>query len=683
MCVSSGDTSIHADSLVCGEHESCQTCAGRPACGWSSEEQKCVDTTRPTGNGTAVVGNALRCPRFSVVRAVLVMSGDHYKYTHRVQISNDLDGFASFLGQRKIGCCYDYTCGPTAATVAGGYIVCDETTYRPATDRLVYFSIVFDEIKLKFDDENDNYFTDNGRVPDTDAAGCLHCVLFYGDSLSHRKKWCPGDRHWPADPQNRPSGSNAGHALFSISRVWCKDVVIRSAEPLYAPWSGGTTVTIAVTNHWTVAEFCDEIVVTTAGRPCADVATPDNVTITCTVSSTDEAAAGAAEGPINVVYVFPWARYTVTSTETFHLVEPAVTGFSPVCGSIEDDARLTVTGVHLDAGNAFGVHVASVGGRTSVPCETLWRSRDVAQCTAGPGTRDARVRGLVEVQFDGAARKYAVARPAVRAGQTLVGIAAGGTAVPVRGVHFSCTADRTSMFVVHDAVRYFGRGCRATNDTHMVCQSPALDPSAAGSYLELGFRTRFADRTSDLYPVPECDYYAAPDPAYIDFETDNGTALVINGPAEPDDLRLVGYGVADVTVTFSQNRQWTDAEQRCSVTSASRHRIVCVSDWPLYAVQAVRVAVGSVFSCRVLRKSVQYSSESSTVFRTVVAGSAFLLCAGIVFMCAFCLKTNKRYTANADRIAGFRPPPPLSDPNAAAPGSDAVRVQDSTENDDL
>lgn len=687
LCVSAGDASINdaADASVCAEYESCPTCTGALECSWSSEEQRCADRTRATGNRTLMVENASRCPRFSVVYSG-EMFGDHIKYAHRVKISNDLDdGFTSFVGRlRDISCCYDYTCGRTAATVADGYIVCDQTDYRPAADRLVYFSIVFNNIKLKFDDENDYYFTGDGRVADTDAAGCVNCVLFYGDSLSESKKWCPGDRHWPADPQ---PGSDTGPGrarTFGVTRVWCKGVTVRSVEPLYAPRSGGTAVTIAVTNHRAVAESCREIVVTAAGRPCTDVATPDNVTITCTVSLAN-GTGGPAYGPVKVVYVFPWTRYTVASAETFHLVEPAVTGFSPTCGPIDGDVRLTVTGVHLDAGNAFGVYVSNVGALESVPCETLWRTEGVAQCTPGPGTRDAQFRGLVEVEFDGAVRKYAVARPAVHVGQRLVGIVAGGTAVPVRGVHFSCTANTTSMFVVHDATRYYGRGCRATNDTHMVCQSPTLDPSVAGSHLELGFRTRFANHVSDLYPVSNCDYYAAPDPAYTDFETDNGTVMVINGPAptaETDDGRPIGYDAADVTVRFNHNPQTADAELRCPVTSATRHRIVCVSDWPLYTADSVHVTVGSVFTSRVLRKPVQYSSELSTVFRAVVAVFAFVLCAGIVFMGAFCLKTNRRYTVNVDRIAGSRSPSG-SHPDAAAPKSDAVDVQDSTENDDL
>lgn len=731
--------SIVVAELDCPESTTCTTCTKKPLCSWSVELQACANTKllrAPQSNlQQLIIHNETRCPRFEAVNKSSV-AGVSFKYT--VRISNDAEGsVTAFLAGSTITCCIE-SCDFRGSVVDDSIVCVAVRAPRSyfadgATALISYIYVMIGDRKLRFDDDADHYYTiyDRDCSPATSAAEANDCAtcLWTDGGYKHYLKSCPtGDPctgpYWVYDKRDADGNEKLRFADDDLVRVRCAEIGILSVRPLYAPrtGSGTTAMTITVRNHRMLAEN-RTVTVAVAGRRCEDPVTYDDRTITCSVpqhhpSSAVAAASSAFAGPVEVVYTptssssssrssstMRATRFALRSSETVGFVDPETISVSPTCGPASGGTKLTVRGRFLDAGNAVRVSVVSTESETTaetvvMACDTVSRDRHTIVCRTNATVVRHRENSSyrynesgsarVKVQFDGGPIRYvqspaswtvcAAGDAALDAGQTFAGTVSGGTAVPVRGIRFSCLTD--AQFYVRDrdggaATYQHAAGCRVANDTYMECRSPDMRHASSSvgvvpaTFPDFGVRARYCGegRASDLpvqlrlfrSSVVRSPFSLYADPVYVDFEIRDG-AIVISGGGQSSTSGR-GYASPDVTVRFGNS---TGA---CQVTSVSRHEIVCrptstTAATVLDHLRRVVVTVGGDggYACDVHKKFTEHRKDGRggklllfagvTLFSccrdVAIVSAAVLLIVSIICVLLLRAVTKNRYVISVD-----------------------------------
>ncbi|XP_026817566.1 plexin-B3-like [Rhopalosiphum maidis] len=654
------------NAMVCSEFLECQKCAKHAFCSWSLDLQKCLVT--PTDLGNLTVNIEGHCPRFTVPKKS-VLRDELFSYT--VVVSNDKNDFVTFLKDRKITCHLEEEKLP-------GYVLNDEikcNTKRLAAQRdkrfralmiYHYYITIDDGVILRYNNDSDNYFVYydhecDGASRDDECVTCTWNEYGYKNYYKRcsAKNRCVGPYEYYARWHvNNYTGVVAGDVDRDGGvRLECADAEIRSVEPMTAPWLGGTTVRFTVVNHHVMAEG-KEVAVTVAGRECSEPKMwrmQDDALLTavsCTMmppATTDRRR--NHEGPVRLQYTGDPPTVTVTSSLVVGLVDPVITDMSPRCGSAAGGTLLRIGGRFLDAGTTLRV---SVGDYAT--CDPVALYPDLLVCLTGPAAVSGPTAARVNVMFDGQLSKYVgdgsvvftyAAVPALDAGQSPHGIASGGTAVHLRGRHFSCL--RYAMLYVHHGERLHYTSCRLVNDTLAVCRAPKLPYSHVDSASSLKYGLRVQDpeyREMDLPPPRDPHGYRLhPDPVLVDFVTD-GHAVTINGR----DLDHGYRSQDDLTVRFR------GSGGACDVTSTDRRRIVCVPANPAAAdldtVPGVIVTIGDTFAYVVKRKQDGRSrGRNGGPPENVVTGVKVVCLIAIAIACVAVYRTKAKHRVGATAAA--------------------------------
>ncbi|XP_060847572.1 plexin-A1-like [Rhopalosiphum padi] len=687
-------------TVNCEEYVSCTKCVNETLCSWSLERQNCAHPEELSEN--LMVHVEADCPQFAVAKQPWVKD---VPYSYTLTVSNDKKDFVAFLRRSTI------TCSLHTVNVRGRVdqndIKCDaikrtQTDFAQHRQTIYFYYVRLNNNTLRLDNEADYYVPNYDREcgPKRDDS-CVTCTWTADGYVNHFKRCSSANRctglYQFSDRRHALKFTDAPAAVTAMAGR-CVNATVASAVPVTAPWTGGTAVLVTVKNHRILAEK-KTVTVTVAGRSCVDPRTVDNETIACTVARPAAGEAPAADGRPTVglvgVEYGPRQRYAVASQFPFKLVEPRLTDVSPTCGPLSGGTTLDIGGEHLDTGNGVSV---TIGG--SAACAVTDRRWDRISCVTGAGVV---INDTVNVAFDNGTairqvgRKYFAytADPVLDAATSpLAGIASGGTAVPVRGRHFSCARNTTmTVHVRNGTVRR--TGCQVYNDTFMVCRSPTLLPddivpavqpqrpttaaAAAGWYeyiehddddddtanIPIGafrcdFRVVYNGTAAGAAFLLTAEYRVYADPVLRDFETD-GHAITVFG-------RNLQDWAGDVAVELLRGDD-SPAANPCDVTSAGRRRIVCVprnSSIDLDAVRALNITVGLSFG-RVVHRRPPVRPDDEYVWQrpwtdgrtavAVLAALSSLLCGGCVaLLCR--RKITNRYTHSVTRTPLFELHPP-------------------------
>lgn len=539
------------------------------------------------------IQDAKLCPAFTV-NYTKAVSKDYMYQAVRVDIANDPAAgvLAKQLSQGRIDCSLSGKKFIGVATNGGRMILCNTTdtvleynrrmtvTNQPST--ITYFSISMKGLPLEFNHLSDHYLTLN-QIDDCRSklsnAKCINC--FWDDEvyrhycrLCTQNEECTGPYEY-CDIRYLGNITVANSVDNVVLR--CPDARIESVDPLYAPWAGGTTVKITVTNH-KVLQMNKVIVVTVAGHRCLLPTTSlDGTQISCMIAPTNSSKLN--DGPVEVSYISDVTKsslpvLTIRSDQTFYFVEPEIASIQPACGRLTGGTMITIRGNFLNAGNSVQAFVGDNG-----TCQITALSQNEVTCVTGPSKKPTN--STVRLEFDKYLKKHSVqpmlfeytGEPVLDANQTFRGIATGGTRLPVRGQYFGCI-EHPFIYVSYKGIQHTGT-CNVVNDTYMECRSPTINRPAPYTVTELkfGFQADFDKTILKLVPpVGSPDYQLYPDPVYTDFEIDRtGRTVIING------LHLdQGYHISDDLSIRLQNSTVT-----CNVGVVESQRIMCRMPGPL------------------------------------------------------------------------------------------------------
>ncbi|CAI6354762.1 unnamed protein product [Macrosiphum euphorbiae] len=662
------------NSTVCSEFLSCLKCAKHASCSWSLDNQKCIMTPSNLGNLTVNIEG--HCPQFTILKKS-VLRDELFSYS--VAVSNDKNNFLKFLQGHKI------TCNLENEKLTG-YVLNDEikcntkklTVQRDKRFKALmifhYYITIDDDIILRFNNDSDNYFAYydhdcNRLLRDEECVTCMWTECGYKNYFKRctTKNRCVGQYEyygkWHLNNYTLVGTDNVDKD--GGVRLECPEAEIQSVDPMTAPYLGGTMVRFTVVNHHILAEG-KEVAVTVAGRECSEPKTKrmnrDDVTaISCTMMpATNTDRRRNHEGPVRVLYTGDQPKVTITSSLVIGLVDPVITDMSPRCGPAAGGTMLRIGGRFLDAGTSLRV---SVGDYAT--CEPVAIYSDLILCRTKPASVDGPTAARVNVIFDGQLSKYVgdgsvvftyAAVPALDPGQSLQGIATGGTAVQLRGRHFSCL--RYAMFYVRHGERVHYTSCRLVNDTLAVCRAPKLEYGRGSAITSLKYGLRVQDpefHEMDLLPPRDIHGYSLhPDPVLLDFVTD-GHTLTINGR----DLDRGYRQQDDLTVRFR------GSGSVCDVVFTDHQRIVCMpttnaSVADLTTVIGVIVTIGDTFAYVVKRKADSRSHGlGGAPSDSVVAGVKIVFLIAIAIACIAVYRTKARHrvgaTASAASAASTHP----------------------------
>ncbi|XP_022164951.1 plexin-A3-like [Myzus persicae] len=657
---------LENNSTVCSEFLSCLKCAKHASCSWSLDIQTCIMTPSNLGNLTVNIEG--HCPQFSILKNS-VLRDELFSYT--VAVSNDKNNFVKFLQGHKITCNLEEE--ELEGYILNEEIKCNTKKLTAQRDKrfkalmIYHYHITIDDnIILRFNNDSDNYFMYydhecNRSWRDEECVTCMWSGYGYKNYFKRcsTENRCVGQYEyygkWRLNNYTAVTTGDVG--IDGGVRLECPEAEIRSVEPMTAPWLGGTTVRFSVVNHHILAEG-NEVAVTVAGRECSEpktrrMASGAVTSISCTMmpaANTDRRR--NHEGPIRLLYTGDLPKVSITSALVIGLVDPVITDMSPRCGPATGGTMLRIGGRFLNAGTTLRV---SVGDYAT--CDPVAIYSDLILCRTNPASVDGPTAARVNVVFDGQLSKYVgdgsvvftyAAVPALDPGQSLQGIASGGTAVQLRGRHFSCL--RYAMFYVRHGERVHYTSCRLVNDTLAVCRAPKLEYGRGSAVMSLKYGLRVQDpeyREMDLLPPRDPHGYSLhADPVFVDFVTD-GRTLTINGR----DLDRGYRPQDDLTVRFR------GSGGMCDVTSTDHRRIVCVpstngSVTDLGTVIGVIVTIGDTFACVVKRKADGRSRGlGGGPPDGVVTGVKIVCLVAIAMACIAVYRTKARHRVGATASA--------------------------------
>lgn len=649
----------------CSAFLTCTECTtATPACTWSLDKQLCNVTASMNGseyntiatNGSAyhnetittnpdvslqllLVHDARSCPKYSVSYTKKDNVSTQYQDVI-LKVTTDNAAFVGLLNRSQITCYVDGT-ATDGKLVGADQVACASMTERSVNEStnvqqnnqlsaspspVMYFAVTVAGVQLQFNNESDYYVTENYNVCTNNKTGG-QCVACYWEDVKYRYycRWCPRDMGCTGLDHNCDVRTLIGSVQeFERVVVQCPAVRITTIDPSYAPWGGGTTIKIGITNHKLLSEN-RQVKVTVAGFRCLLQPTQasDENMVTCTITPVvnDNSTMKLKDGPVEVEYMSMMDKNEKVSTvvirseQIFYFVEPEIISVKPMCGPITGGTQINIHGNFLNAGNELRVFVGD-----NVTCTITAHNENDVTCITG-ATKEP-TSGKVKLQFDNYLSKYVdqplfvyTGTPSVDANQTFRAISSGGTRLPVHGRYFSCIQNPLVF------VRYNGNThtspCQVHNDTYMVCTSPKINRPAPSSVTALpcGFQATFNKGTLVLLQQSRkrLNYFLCPDPVFTDFETDGHRTVTISG------LHLDrGYEMPGDLTVLLQNASTV----ACNVTLVVPERIVCqappLQSQPNGAIgsvdetvkDAIVVTVGSNVIYDIKRKSVAYRNTS-------------------------------------------------------------------------
>ena len=299
---------------------------------------------------------------------------------------------------------------------------------------------------------------------------------------------------------------------------------VSNVAPASGPAAGGSSVTITGTN------FATGATVTIGGTAATGVTVVNSTTITATTPAHAAGAVGVTVTNLDT------QSATLAIGFTYLGPPPAVTGVSPISGSISGGTAVTITGTGFAAGATV-----TIGGNTATGVT-------VVNSTSITATTPAHTAGAVGVTVTNAdsqsgtaanAFTYVASAPSVATVAPVSGSIAGGTAVTITGTNFAAGAAVTIGGVS-------ATGISVVNATTITATTPAhaagavnvtvTNPDTQSATLTNGF--------TYLAPAPVVTTVAP-----TSGSTGGGTAITISGTNFLAGASVTVGGTAATTVT--------------------------------------------------------------------------------------------------------------------------------------
>lgn len=538
-----------SEEINCTTYSSCRQCADVPVCGWMIDKQIC----RLYSNQSFLENSIVVAKEFCTEYAVSLTTIDT-DYWIKVVVSNiEVKSVNNFLNEHAV-INFDIENKLYNASISNGVITCKwvkvnvvsgkrRRAYKINPLLIFYFSIIVNDVKLKFNDPRDHYISyHNWNCPNA------ICSIAYweSDSRKYYCKWClknddcriAAKQHDSCDirdaTNNAKMVSEIAPSLFDVNGP---DLAIESVEPdvLFFTRNTSSMLTITVKNHRFLSDD-KSTKVTLSGQGCYNVTTVDDRTFKCIVSYYNEPTM-SVEGPVLVEYAYKTTAVRLKSAQTFKFVVPSVTGLNPTCGPVTGGTRIEITGEYLNVTTEVKVFFNNM----STPmCEIKEMSRNRISCVTLPPA-DGKGRGVevapLLIVFDKMKgtfykKKYFsyVAEPTVLDGQEFAGIASGDVPLFVRG-DFECTGNQ-QMYVDYKGTTHYGLCVvRDYNGTKvMYCRPPKFDSPPKTTRLPLGFTAEMDGKVVRMQQETAIHYLMYHDPVYVDFEVYNQNDTVrVNG----------------------------------------------------------------------------------------------------------------------------------------------------------
>ncbi|XP_026813640.1 uncharacterized protein LOC113554133 isoform X1 [Rhopalosiphum maidis] len=296
-----------SNKINCSDSMTCSKCTIKPMCVWSLKQQTCENKNK-FNSSSLIASRVGECPQFSVVK--------EFKYTNlwiecnfTVKLSNDLVGFKNYLNNYTINICTRLTtCHQMRSKTNNEMMILSNvlhlnSTYLTGPSYTIFIFIKFNDIMLRFDNVADNFITFNRQEECSadDTTSCAICA-WNNDGYSNYFKWCSFKNACKIQNETylKNNGKKYVHENITYVTNDCAEINVTSVDPLSAPKTGGTIVTIIIRNHRIFAEN-RTITVTVAGTVCSNPRTSGSETITCTTSQPNE----TPSGPVLVEYSSP------------------------------------------------------------------------------------------------------------------------------------------------------------------------------------------------------------------------------------------------------------------------------------------------------------------------------------------------------------------------------------------
>ncbi|XP_025207649.1 plexin-B-like [Melanaphis sacchari] len=304
--LSSSTLETKLNKIDCSDSMTCSKCAIKPMCVWSLEQQTCENENQ--FNSSSLKASRIdECPKFSVTK--------EFKYNNLqivfnliVKLSNDSIGFSNYLNNNCTFYVGQKKCKKINIIKSNNEIIISSCPFHlnrtyftdVHSSSYTYFTFIkFNDVMLRFDNVADHYITFyKQEVCSTDEKHKISCATcaWNNDGYSNYLRWCSFNNTCKIQKEQYLKNYEFNTKTAYVKND-CAEINVTAVDPLTAPKTGGTIVTIIIRNHRIFAENRN-ITVTVAGTVCSNPRTSGPETITCTTSQSNE----TSYGPIVVEY---------------------------------------------------------------------------------------------------------------------------------------------------------------------------------------------------------------------------------------------------------------------------------------------------------------------------------------------------------------------------------------------
>ncbi|XP_062401569.1 LOW QUALITY PROTEIN: plexin-A1b [Sardina pilchardus] len=558
----------------CSVHQSCLSCVnGSFPCHWCKYRHMCTQNANDCSFQEGRVNMSEDCPQILPSSQIYIPVGVTKPIT---LAARNLPQPQS--GQRNYECIFHIqgeTQSVTALRFNSSSIQCQKTTYNyegnDISDLPVDLSVVW----------NGNFVIDN---PFNIKAHLYKCPALR-DSCGMCLKadphfecgWCVQERKCSLRQECSAPEHTWMHATTGNSR--CMHPRITKLFPETGPRQGGTRLTIIGENLG--LQFSDIANKVRIGKVICTPIEEEYISaeqIVCRLAD----ATGHPEQKANVEVCVRDCQpeYRAISPKPFTFVSPYFTRVSPSFGPVSGGTRITIHGIHLNAGSAVAVKIGLN------PCNFERRTSREIVCVTPAGLNSGGTPVMVDInsaELRNPEVKFNYTDdPTISKIEPDWTIASGGTPLTITGTNLA-TIREPKMRAKYGAAKSFNN-CTVYNNTVMVCLAPSVNASersfseVGSSPDEVGF---VMDHVQMLLVVNETfSFY--PDPVIEPFPGDGmqelkpSSPLILKGrnliPSAPGNSRLnytVLIGDAPCVLTVSETQlmcEWPDITGEHKVT---------------------------------------------------------------------------------------------------------------------
>ncbi|XP_022109096.1 plexin-A2-like [Acanthaster planci] len=491
------------DFYNCSAFESCTQCVADYLCNWCIFENKCMGNASSCNSTGVIAGQEVQnmdsprkgkeyCPRIDNNNEILIPAGEPEPQDFTVNV-------ASLPVESGYQCALKHPGWEMEAVTPG--IRLDDSSIRCSARKYNYTmdeNTIVADLRIRWN--GGRFVLDNPSmlnvtlykcaVKRADCGKCLLADAKFSCGWCEEAKMCSRSARCPVVP-------GTGQRWLSGVDL-CPDPRITMFDPKSGHVAGGTKVVIKGFN---LGQSVSDIRrVTVAGMPCRMLEseyTPAERIVCMTNSSTD----GAASGPVIVVIGrgnSSMPDLETVSEENFSFVVPSITNVHPLLGPKAGGSRVTLTGIHLNAGGSRTITVAGM------PCDladTGNLSGDAISCITSPS--ETGNEGPVTMTFDavGAAVSSSnftyTENPSISKQDRTQMILSGGLSIAVMGVNLDVVQEpkmeiqirkmpgvtRSKRQASQQIDSTIITKCTVLSSTSMECKSPDLSkPELAGTF---------------------------------------------------------------------------------------------------------------------------------------------------------------------------------------------------------